>query len=255
MIIKLEVQKVAASHGWVWITHAYRLIMRSPWLAMSLAMVVAMGMMLAMLVPLGGIFLTVLAAPVFIAGYMRVCRSLEYSEPLEPGFVFAGFGPKFPQLLKLGALILLGLLLVAFVTAALGGKALTGILENFQQNPDPEQLVNALMAPENGLRLVLLVGFALFFILMLAMQFAPMLVFFNHVQPLHALQISLISSVRNIIPFSVYSLIMQVFTFVLGSIPFDLGLIVLLPLMLTSMYVAYRDIFNEVKPEEPAAAA
>jgi len=100
----------------------------------------------------------------------------------------------------------------------------------------------------------LLVGFALMCVLMLAFQYAPMLVFFNDVPPFAAMRASLSGSLRNIIPYTVYSLIMQVIALGLSLLPFNLGLIVLLPLGLTSLYVSYRNIFpfaHELAATEP----
>jgi len=70
-----------------------------------------------------------------------------------------------------------------------------------------------------------------------------MLVFFNDMQPFAALRASLSGSWRNIIPYTVYSLIMQVVAVALSILPFNIGLIVLLPLGITSLYVSYRNIF------------
>jgi len=54
---------------------------------------------------------------------------------------------------------------------------------------------------------------------------------------------------RNFIPLSVYSMLMQLIAFAVSVIPFNLGLLILLPIGLTSMYVSYRDIFLETKEE------
>jgi uncharacterized membrane protein len=247
----LEMQKVPASHGLLWIRHGITLIMRSPLQAISLSMVFALGIFMALLVPMVGVFLAILLMPLMMAGYMRVCRSLEYSEKVEPRLIFAGFNIRTTQLATLGGILLMGIILISMFTAAVGGTELSGLLQNFQQHQDTAKFINALLAPESGLRLTMLMGFALFFVLMLAMQFAPMLVFFNQLSPKDALLVSLRSSVRNILPFSVYSLLIQLIAFFLSVVPYELGLLVLLPLGMTSMYVAYRDIFNEKDSTEP----
>ena len=251
---KFEIQKVRASHGWLWLKHGYRLIMRSPLHAFSLAMVFALGIFLAMLIPVGGIFLAILLMPVLMAGYMRVCRSLEFSEKVEPRQIFAGFESMTRQLVAIGGMLLLGMIIISMVTAMLGGTELSNIMASYQAQQDPTALVEALMAPGSGVQLGLLVGLTLLFVLMLALQFAPMLVFFDHLTPMAALKASLRASIRNIVPFSVYSLIMQLVAFALSVIPLNLGWIVLMPLGLTSMYVAYRDIFSETKTTESEKA-
>jgi len=242
---QLEVQRVPASHGWLWIKHGYRLIMRNPLQAFSLAMMFALGLFLALLIPLLGVLLAILAMPLLMAGYMRVCRALEYNQAVQPRYIFAGFESRTAQLVAVGGLLLLGMIIISFVITVLGGAELSAILASYQTQQDPTELIDSLLAPASGLRLVLLSGFALFFLLMLALQFAPMLVFFNGMTPRQAMKVSLLASIRNIVPFSVYSLIMQLIAFVLSVIPLGLGLIILLPIGLTSMYVAYRDIFTE----------
>jgi uncharacterized membrane protein len=59
---------------------------------------------------------------------------------------------------------------------------------------------------------------------------------------------------RNLIPYTVYNVILQVIALALGMLPFGIGLIVLLPLGLTSLYVSYRNIFpfaHELAATEP----
>lgn len=241
----MNIQKVPPSHGWLWIKHGYRLIMRSPLHALSLAMMFALGIFIAMLVPVVGVLLAMLLMPVLLAGYMRICRSLEYNEKIMPLNIFAGFQNRTPQLVSVGGFLLLGIITLSMVTAALGGKALNAIMEAYQVHRDPNLLMESLFAPGSGVQLSLLAGFALIFVLMLALQYAPMLVFFNKKTPWEAVKASLSGSVRNIIPFSVYSLLMQLIAFALSVIPMGLGWIILLPIGLTSMYVSYRDIFSE----------
>jgi len=250
----MEIQRVPASHGWLWLKHGYRLIMRSPLQAFSLAMVFALGIFMAMLIPLAGVFLAMLIMPLLMAGYMRVCRSLEYHERVEFQHIFAGFKNRGVQLVSLGGMLLLGITIISLVTSALGGPALNAILTAYQAHHDTNALVEALFAPGSGVQSSLMVGFALLLVLMLAMQFAPMLVFFDQQTPLQALKASIQASIRNIIPFSVYTLIMQLIAFALSAIPMGLGWIIMLPLGLTSMYVSYRDIFSEAKTAETTKA-
>lgn len=244
---KLEIQKVPASHGWLWIKHGYRLIMRNPLQAFSLAMVFALGLFLAMLVPLGGMLLAMLIMPLLMAGYMRVCRALEYSEKVEQRYIFAGFQNRTAQLASLGGMLLLGMIVISMLTLAMGGEALNAMLTTYQKDLDSNAFLEAMTAPGSGMLPSLLTGLSLMFALMLAFQYAPMLVFFNQKTPLEALKASLRGSVRNIVPILVYSMIMQLIAFALSIIPMGLGWIILLPTGLTSIYVSYRDIFTETE--------
>jgi len=246
----LEIQKVPASNGWLWIKHGYKLIMRNPLQALSAVMMFVLGIFIPALLPVLGILFAIILMPVWMAGLMRVCRALEYSEKIERGYILAGFGSRVKQLFVVGAILFLGIQIITYVMVTLGGDALNTIQENFKIHQDPNALMEALLAPGSGVEVSLMVGMFLFFGLMLATQFAPMLVFFNQMSARQALQASLFGTFRNIVPYMVYSLIMQVIALLASIIPLKLGWLIMLPIGLVSMYVAYRDIFSEVVVED-----
>ena len=66
-----------------------------------------------------------------------------------------------------------------------------------------------------------------------ALWFAPALVVFRHVAPVDAVMASLRAVLKNVLPFLLYGLIQLVLA-VAASIPFGLGWLVLLPVMLLS---------------------
>jgi len=239
----MEIRKLNAARGWTWVKQGWQLIMHNPLLAISLALVGAFGMFLAFHIPMFGPLLAVLLMPVLMAGYMRVCRALEENEEVELTQLIAGFEKHTMPLISIGGFMMMGLLIVSMTVIFIGGDELATLLENFKASNDPQILVDAMQAAGSGVALGLLVGFMMMFALMLALQYAPMLVFFSDVPPLAALRASFAGSLRNIVPYTVYSLIMQGAALVLGIVPFGLGMIVLLPLGLTSLYVSYRNIF------------
>jgi uncharacterized membrane protein len=239
----MEIRKLNAARGWTWVKQGWQLIMHNPLLAISLALTGALGMILAFAIPVFGPLVAMLLMPVLMAGYMRVCRALEENEEIELTHLFAGFRTHAAPLVSLGGFMLLGALISSMLVILIGGDALTTLLENFKTANDPQVLVDAMWTAGSGVALGLMVGVALMFALMLALQYAPMLVYFSDVPPVAALRASFAGSLRNIVPYTLYSLIMQILALVLGFIPFGLGLIVLLPLGLTSLYVSYRNIF------------
>jgi hypothetical protein len=250
----MEIKKHSAARGWIWVKQGYQLIMRNPLLSITLALIGALGLFIALKVPLFGPLFALMLMPVVLAGYMRVCHALEDDEEVELKHLFAGFEKHTARLAALGGFLMLGLLLSSMVMVALGGEALRTLLENVNSTSDPELLVNAMWTAGSGVAFSLLAGFALMCVLMLAFQYAPMLVFFNDVPPFAAMRASLSGTLRNIIPYTVYSIIMQVVALALSLLPFNLGLIVLLPLGLTSLYVSYRNIFpfaHELAAIEP----
>ncbi len=250
----MEIKKMNAARGWTWVKQGYQLIMRNPLMSITLALVGALAMFAALKVPVVGPLLAVLLIPIVMAGYMRVCHALEEDEEVELAHLFEGFHKHTARLVALGGFSMLGLLGASAVMVFIGGDALSTFLDGVRSTSDPQMLAEAMWSAGSGVAFSLLVGFTLVCVLMLALQYAPMLIFFNDATPVAALRASLSGSLRNIIPYIVYSIIMQLVALVLSILPFNLGLIVLLPLGLTSLYVSYRNIFpfaHELAAIEP----
>jgi uncharacterized membrane protein len=68
-------------------------------------------------------------------------------------------------------------------------------------------------------------------------------VVFRRIAPLDAVKASLRAVLRNWLPFLVYGVI-QIGLSIVASIPFALGWLLLMPVMLLTAYVSYRDVFG-----------
>jgi uncharacterized membrane protein len=239
----MEIRKLSAVRGWFWVTHGSLLILRSPLVSIVTATIAVVAILLTLMIPIVGPLLAILLMPALIAGYSRICRALEEDEKVELQLLFAGFRKNTPRLIALGGFLLLGLLLASIITITIGGDKLATLMDSFKTVNDPDKLVQAMWSAGSSVSFSLAVGFTLTFTLMMAFQFAPMLVFFSDITPFAAMRASLTGSIRNFIPYTVYSLIMQLIALVLSFIPLNLGLVVLLPLGFSSLYVGYRNIF------------
>ena len=93
-----------------------------------------------------------------------------------------------------------------------------------------------------GLMLSLLLSLALSVPVVMAIWFAPALVFFNNMQPVEALKASFEACMKNVLAFLVYGLIVLVLAF-FAALPVGLGFLVLIPVLAGSVYAAYRDVF------------
>jgi uncharacterized membrane protein len=245
----MEIRKLSAVRGWVWVTHGSMLIMRSPLFSIVTATIAAVAVLLTLTIPMIGPLLAILLMPVLIAGYSRICRALEEDEKVELPHLFAGFRKHSPRLIALGGFLLMGLLLASIITITIGGEKLATLMNSFKAANDPDMLVQAMWSAGSSVTLSLVAGFTLTFTLIMAFQYAPMLVFFSDITPFSAMRASLTGSIRNFMPYTVYSIIMQLIALILSFIPFNLGLVVLLPLGFSSLYVGYRNIFpfpNEI---------
>lgn len=248
----MQPRAVSAAHGWAWITQGYALFRRSPltWVGLLLLLFAAANVL--MRVPLLGIVF-VLLMPIFIVGLMEGCSALERGQPLQIGYLLAGFRKNAAQLVTIGGLTLMGNLLVMMIVVGVGGEPLAAMMKAVQQGAPlaPQMEAEASAA----VRRALLVGIAVSVPLLMALWYAPLLVYFNDMGPIAALKSSFVACLRNMAPMLVYGaaifagmfivlfamLIARRAGLVLG--PYDLALWVLTPIVLPSIYASYRDIY------------
>jgi len=238
----MEPQTLQANQGWQWVKQGYALFMKAPLLWIVLLVICFFAVAGLSAVPVVGEPLASLLLPAVLAGLMSGCRALKQGEELELAHLFSGFQHRTSQLVTLGGIALVGQLLIFGVMMLVGGATLVGIMTSGQPVEDPEILKQAI----SGAGFALLLGLTLFSVLVMAMQFAPMLVFFDNIAPVTAMQLSFRAFLRNIGPMSVYGAVL-IFFGILASIPLMLGWLVLMPIMFASTYAAYCDIFPPVK--------
>lgn len=233
-------RREAAGAGWTWIVQGWRLFARAP-LMWVISMVVVFVLAIALnLVPVLGTLLFQVLQPVIAGGFVVACRSLETGEEFEFEHLFAGFTRRFGPLAILGALLMVAMLAIVLVFALFAGFA---VLAAFLAG-DAGAVEAAIAASVGTILLGTLVMLALIVPLAAAAWFAPALVVMHDVKPLAAMRASFFACFRNFVPFLVYSLVLLV-ALVVALIPFGLGMLVWIPLLIASTYVAYRRIFTE----------
>lgn len=226
---------VPAGNGWSWITGGWDLFRRQPGMFILLVVGVALLFIVSSFIPLLGALAQMLLTPVLFGGLLIGCRAVDQGDPLEIAHAFAGFRQNTGTLVGLGvANIVLTVLAFIPVIAILG----TGFFALFGGNPDGA----ALAKMGASFVVALLVAMALFVPVAMAMWFAPSLVVFHDLGVVEALKASFFACLKNFVPFLIFGLVMMVAA-VIAVIPFGLGLLVLGPVILGSIYVAYRDIF------------
>lgn len=235
----MEARKVSALHGWMWIKQGYWLFRKNPLLWMVLTSISVVGLFGISLIPVVGDPLSTLLFPVLLAGFMFGCHALAQGEELELAHLFGGFQKFTQQLVTLGGINLVSQLLILGVMMLTGGAVLVSLLMSGKPVEDPALLMQAAA----GAGLAIMLGIFLYSILLMALQFAPMLVIFSGMRPVPALQASLRAFMRNFLPLTVYGLALIPFM-ILASMPMMLGWLVLLPIILTSMYAIYLDLFQ-----------
>jgi uncharacterized membrane protein len=234
----MEMRTVAAGRGWEWIVEGFRIFRKQPltWITLVIVMVV-IWMVSTFVLPLIGPLAINLVSPVFFAGLMLACRTTD--EDGEPEFaqLFAAFKTHASPLITVGGIYLVGnIVAVGIVFGVAGGTALPALLG--KTGTDIETLRVAI----RGLLLGMVVGMAVFIPILMAVWFAPLLVVFHNRPPVEAMKMSYTACLRNTLPLLVYGVATLVL-FIIASIPLMLGLIVLLPVLVCSIYASYKDIF------------
>jgi uncharacterized membrane protein len=243
MRLVLPGRSLSIGAGWSWIAAGWRIFTRAPimWIALVIVLFLfALGMNF---IPVLGTLVFQLFQGVFAAGLVVGCRSLERGGELELEHLFAGFKHRFASLLVLGAIVMAGWLLVFLVFAAfIGFSILPAVLSG-----NDDEVLRAMTSNIGMLLVGMLVGTLLMVPLMAAYWFAPALVVMHGMAPWAAMKASLSAGLRNVLPFLVYGIVMVVLALV-AVIPFGLGMLVWIPLMITSAYASYRQVFTEDEP-------
>lgn len=222
---------VAPGRGVEWLREGWRLFLASPgvWVAMALILMVLFLVLGA--VPVVGQLAANLVTPVFAGGMLLGCRVLDQGGTLRVDHLFAGFRLDSGNLILVGVYYTVALVVVALAAVVVGGGAALGV--------DMLGHGSAL----GGLLLALLLMLLLTVPLMMAAWFAPALVVLRDLPPVDAMKASFVACARNVIPFLLYGLVLTVLLLV-ALLPLGLGLLVLLPLIVCSVYRAYLDIFE-----------
>jgi hypothetical protein len=197
------------------------------------------------LVPWIGSLLGSLLSPILLGGIALGCRSLETGGELELEHFLAGFRRNTGPLLAIGIIYVLGeLVLLGVFAMFVGWSIVLAMLTGGGGG-----VVSAVTGGMFGVAMGGLVVAALAIPLMAAYWFAPPLAMLHDLPALPAMKESLLASLRNWLPFLVYGLVMGALA-VAAAIPLGLGLLVWLPLLVTSSYASYRAVFTE--PNEAA---
>lgn len=227
-----EGQSQPAGNGWSWIAAGWGLFRQNPGIWILIVVIFFVLAIVIQIIPFVGPLAMTLLGPVFVGGLMLGCRALEQGEALEVGHLFAGFRENAGKLVLIGVFSLVAFVIVLAVMFVMVGGSVFAVAAG---GGDPN--VSVL-----GIVLAVLIAIALALPIYMAMWFAPALVVLQDLDVVAALKASFFACLKNILTFIVYGIIMFVLG-ILASIPFGLGWLVLAPVLIASVYTAYRDIF------------
>ena len=247
---------VAAGRGMAWISEGWDLFRRAPgtWIGMMAVLMIIFAVLA--FIPIVGSIATMVLWPVFAGGWMLGCRALDEGGELEFSHLFAGFREKFGTLAAIGALYLAGILIAIVIAMLVTGAGMSAVFGlSGGERPDPSTLFATM-------GLSFLIAMALILPLVMAIWLAKPLAVMNEHGAFEAMKGSFTGCLKNIIPFLLYGIVMLVLSIV-ASIPMFLGILLLGsvgsfvlgflgwlllvlalgPVLMASIYTAYRDIY------------
>lgn len=235
-------QSVPAGNGWAWISASWDLFKQQPGMWILIVIIFFALMVVLGFIPVVNVVVGLLG-PVFLGGLMLGCRAMEEGGGLEVAHLFAGFRDNPGKLIlvglfHIGAAFCIAVLLILIAFATVGGS----VLAQVRSGADPSTLPpETLLFASLMLLVFLLVGLALLVPVYMAIWFAPALVTLNGTEVGAALKTSFFACLRNILPFLVYGIVMFLLSIV--ATVTVIGWLVLGPMLVASVYTAYRDIF------------
>jgi uncharacterized membrane protein len=230
-----EGQALDAGRGWNWIIDAWHLFRAQPalWIGITIALLVFFGVL--GLIPAVGQLAATIITPAIAAGLLLGLRAQDEGGEITFGHLLEGF--RLPQT---GRLLLLGVASVAAMLVILVAFAAVAFIGYGVSLAGGDAGVAGMGL---GVLVAMLVALAVSVPIYMALWFAPSLVTFRDYGVADALKASFAACLRNILPFLVYGLMLFILA-ILAMIPFALGLLVLMPVFIASVYTAYRDIFH-----------
>lgn len=222
------IRSVDASRSVEWLAGGFRMFTKAPgsWIVITIALVVG-SMLLEFILPamLSGP-LTTIVGIVAVGVLMRSCQSLDQGRGIADGAQAAASSAPLWILGAIGAALSFALVLLA----GLLGLSSFGVM---MMNPSS-------MYQMLGVSVLILIAASI--LMGMALWLAPALVVLRGVSPLEAVKLSLLGSLKNIVPYIIYS-ILAILLCIVATLPLGLGLLIAIPLLISSAYIAYKDIF------------
>ena len=229
-----EGRTVEAARGWSWISEGFSLFAKQAGLWIGVVVTLGLMMIAAGFIPVVGSLATALLFPAFSAGLMIGCRELDTGGTLEFEHMFAGFKKNASGLILIGVFTLIGwVLIIVVMIAIMGAGVFAGIMRG--DTTGANMSLSAILIGA-------LVAMGLSVPLYMASWYAPALVVFHEMEPMAALKASFFACMKNKMPLLVYGVVL-LFAVIVAIIPIGLGFLVLGPVIFTSIYASYRDIF------------
>lgn len=228
--------RAAAGGGWSWISEAWGLVKQNLGAWIGVFLVFALIVIVLSFIPFVGPLALYVISPILLGGVMLGCEAARKGGAMTVGHLFAGFSSNAGKLAGLGAFSLLAYIGIFIVIMLIFGFSVAGMFMGGMNDPATAAAMGMTML------LAVLIMMALSIPLYMALWFSYPLIVLNDFSVGQALKTSFSASLKNILPFLVYGILMFLVAIV-ASIPLGLGWLLLGPVLLASLYTSYRDIF------------
>ena len=229
-------RKVSAGRGLAWISEGFGLFKQAPLLWIGALVLWLIAAMLLSVIPVIGSLALNLTFAMVLGGILLGARQQTLGHPLSLDALLGGFkAPLREPLLMLGVAYVVGTIVIVLVGALMGllvfgASVFSGDMQDFSLG------IGSLIT----ILLILLMAMAF----ALATWFAPGLIVFHGVKVVDALKLSFAAGMANLGALSVFGII-AVLLALAAMIPFGLGLIVLMPILMAASYPCFRDVFGD----------
>ena len=201
---------------------------------------------LVLLPVIGGVAANLLQ-PVFFASFALAARKQLSGEAPEMGDLFSGFRRPLKPLINLGAILLVAEIAIFFLMSLLG-------LPGMGEPGDEIATITDYARQLQGKEWILLVGLVLTAVVKGALWFSPALLAFHELSTAHAVRWSVFAALSSVGALLTYAIALTV-VFVAAILPWGLGLLVVVPVMVASTYTGYAEVFEDAAPGDDATPA
>jgi hypothetical protein len=212
-----------------WLAGGFRMFMKVPgtWVIITLALLIGSWMLNFILPRILSGPLTTIITVVVVGALMRACQALEEGRDIASSAQAAASYAPLWILGVIAAAMSFGLVLLTILFG----------LSSFAVG----SLSSASMFPMIGFGALIL--FVAVVVMYMALWLAPALVVLKGINPVEAIKLSLQASLKNLVAYIIVSLLALLLC-IIGAIPYGLGLLVVIPMLVCANYLAYKDIFG-----------
>ncbi len=244
----IQPRSVPATHVFRWLTEGWLLFAKKPleWVLMALA--TFMLLFVSGAIPFIGRVLAMVILQVLAGGMVAAAHHLHERDELHVAEVLDGFKQHAGNLAMVGLLFGLALTVAGIATfmVTLFASAIAHLFSGLPFRFD--MLIQSLFADW-------LVSAAVTVALLLTLWFAPALVMLGRRPPFEAMRLSLRACIHNAGASLLLALLLSFVVPLLLTLTFGFGILVLIPLISTTIYASYRDVFGLAEFGQPVTPA